>query len=221
MTHLLVTNDFPPKVGGIQAYLWELWRRLDPTSFAVLTASSHPDAAAFDAGAGGRGIRIERVSGRPGPDPGLVRRIRAAAAGWGPTWWSSTPPSPSGWSGPGWACPTPSCCTAPRWRSRAPARQPIALARVVRTRRWSSRPGATRRPRPAGPSGAGTCRRWSRSRPGSTSTLQPDGPGSGPGPGDLGLPPRGPLVVSVSRLVPRKGMDVLIDAAAACRPDPT
>ena len=23
---LLVTNDFPPKVGGIQSYLWELWR---------------------------------------------------------------------------------------------------------------------------------------------------------------------------------------------------
>jgi phosphatidylinositol alpha-1,6-mannosyltransferase len=31
---------------------------------------------------------------------------------------------------------------------------------------------------------------------------------------DLGLPVEGPLVVSVSRLVPRKGMDVLIDAAA-------
>jgi phosphatidylinositol alpha-1,6-mannosyltransferase len=30
---------------------------------------------------------------------------------------------------------------------------------------------------------------------------------------DLGLPVDGPLVVSVSRLVPRKGMDVLIDAA--------
>ena len=29
----------------------------------------------------------------------------------------------------------------------------------------------------------------------------------------LGLPSRGPLVVSVSRLVPRKGMDVLIEAA--------
>jgi phosphatidylinositol alpha-1,6-mannosyltransferase len=31
---------------------------------------------------------------------------------------------------------------------------------------------------------------------------------------DLGLPLSGPLVVSVSRLVPRKGMDVLIDAAS-------
>ena len=34
----------------------------------------------------------------------------------------------------------------------------------------------------------------------------------------LGLPRDGPLVVSVSRLVPRKGMDVLIDAAAALVP---
>ena len=35
---------------------------------------------------------------------------------------------------------------------------------------------------------------------------------------DLGLPVEGPLVVSVSRLVPRKGMDVLIDAAGRLRP---
>jgi phosphatidyl-myo-inositol dimannoside synthase len=35
--HLLVTNDFPPKVGGIQNYLWELWRRLPSDEFVVLT----------------------------------------------------------------------------------------------------------------------------------------------------------------------------------------
>ena len=64
MTHLLVTNDFPPKVGGIQVYLWELWRRLDPTTFAVLTASSHPAAAAFDAEHAERGVRIERMRQR-------------------------------------------------------------------------------------------------------------------------------------------------------------
>jgi phosphatidylinositol alpha-1,6-mannosyltransferase len=60
--HLLVTNDFPPKVGGIQNYLWELWRRLDPASFVVLTASSHPDAPAFDAAqADALGVSIVRV----------------------------------------------------------------------------------------------------------------------------------------------------------------
>lgn len=47
MTHLLVTNDFPPKVGGIQSYLYELWRRLPPDRFAVLTIA-HEHGAAFD-----------------------------------------------------------------------------------------------------------------------------------------------------------------------------
>ena len=48
MTHLLVTNDFPPKVGGIQAYLWELWRRLPSHDFVVLT-SPYAGTAAWDA----------------------------------------------------------------------------------------------------------------------------------------------------------------------------
>ena len=38
MKHLLVTNDFPPKIGGIQSLLWEWWRRLPAESFAVLTS---------------------------------------------------------------------------------------------------------------------------------------------------------------------------------------
>ena len=62
--HLLVTNDFPPKVGGIQNYLWDLWSRLDPASFVVLTATSDENAAAaFDAAQAARGVRIERVPG--------------------------------------------------------------------------------------------------------------------------------------------------------------
>ncbi len=47
--HLLVTNDYPPKIGGIQVYLHELWRRLESGRAVVLTASSHEDAVAFDA----------------------------------------------------------------------------------------------------------------------------------------------------------------------------
>ena len=34
---LLVTNDYPPKTGGIQVYLHELWRRLEPGRGVVLT----------------------------------------------------------------------------------------------------------------------------------------------------------------------------------------
>lgn len=44
--HLLVTNDYPPKVGGIQQYLWELWKRLDPESFEVHT-TPYSKATAF------------------------------------------------------------------------------------------------------------------------------------------------------------------------------
>ena len=54
--HLLVTNDFPPKVGGIQSYLWELWRRLPPDEVTVLT-SPHKGASAFDADQAFRVVR--------------------------------------------------------------------------------------------------------------------------------------------------------------------
>jgi len=47
MKHLLVTNDFPPKLGGIQTYLWELWRRLPPEETTVLT-TPHEGAEAWD-----------------------------------------------------------------------------------------------------------------------------------------------------------------------------
>jgi phosphatidylinositol alpha-1,6-mannosyltransferase len=57
--HLLVTNDYPPKTGGIQVYLHELWRRLEPGRAVVLTARSHDDASTFDANAD---VVVERVS---------------------------------------------------------------------------------------------------------------------------------------------------------------
>lgn len=41
--HILVTNDFPPKVGGIQSYLWELWRRLPAENFHVYTTPFQGD----------------------------------------------------------------------------------------------------------------------------------------------------------------------------------
>lgn len=72
MKHLLVTNDFPPKIGGIQSLLWEWWRRLPPESFAVLT-SPYEGASAFDAA---QPFHIERTR-EPVllPHPWMVRRI--------------------------------------------------------------------------------------------------------------------------------------------------
>jgi phosphatidylinositol alpha-1,6-mannosyltransferase len=45
---LVVTNDFPPRQGGIQSYVYELARRQPPDSIVVY-ASDHDGAAAFDA----------------------------------------------------------------------------------------------------------------------------------------------------------------------------
>lgn len=45
---LLVTNDFPPRVGGIQSYVHELASRLPSDRLVVLT-SSFPGSEAFDA----------------------------------------------------------------------------------------------------------------------------------------------------------------------------
>ena len=76
MKHLLVTNDFPPKVGGIQSYLWELWRRLPPDSFAVLT-SPHGDADEWDRR---QPFLVRRVR-EPVllPHPIMVNRVQAIA----------------------------------------------------------------------------------------------------------------------------------------------
>ena len=73
---LLVTNDFPPKVGGIQSYLHELWRRLPPEDTTVLT-TPYAGAADFDAEAS---FRIERVREQVMfPTGSLATRIDALA----------------------------------------------------------------------------------------------------------------------------------------------
>ena len=54
---LVVTNDFPPKFGGIQSYLYELWRRLPPGETTVLT-TPHAGAADWDAQ---QAFRVERI----------------------------------------------------------------------------------------------------------------------------------------------------------------
>jgi phosphatidyl-myo-inositol dimannoside synthase len=77
MHHLLVTNDFPPKVGGIQTYLWELWRRL-PAGSCTVVAPSHPGDAAWDAE---QPFRVVRTGGRIlVPGPRLAERVNELAA---------------------------------------------------------------------------------------------------------------------------------------------
>jgi phosphatidyl-myo-inositol dimannoside synthase len=220
--HLLVTNDFPPKVGGIQAYLWELWRRIDPARFVVLTASSHPDAAAFDAEQARRGVRIERVDGRIlfFPTPGAVRRVRGLADEVEAGLILLDPALPLGEIGPHLGRPYGVILHGAE--VAAPARLPglrrrlaHVLERAAVVISAGSYPGAEARrvvgvrlpPVVSVPPGV-DCERFvplgSAERRAARRRL--------------GLPEEAPLVVSVSRLVPRKGLDVLIEAAEALRP---
>jgi phosphatidylinositol alpha-1,6-mannosyltransferase len=75
--HLLVTNDYPPKTGGIQVYLHELWRRLEAGRAVVLTATSHEGSVEFDASSE---IVVERVQSSTLflPTLGAYRAIEAA-----------------------------------------------------------------------------------------------------------------------------------------------
>jgi len=222
VTHLLVTNDFPPKVGGIQIYLWELWRRLDPGSFTVLTASSDPDAGAFDREQAERGVRIERVPAKVlVPSPSLVRRIRATAARVGAGLVVLDPAFPLGLVGPRLGIPY--AVVLHGAEVAIPGRLPVSRPLLSRVIRGSALVVS------AGGYPAAEARHALRGRamppvveipPGvDLDRFSPLGTDERVrARTDLGLPVEGPLVVSVSRLVPRKGMDVLIDAASRLAP---
>jgi phosphatidylinositol alpha-1,6-mannosyltransferase len=221
MSHLLVTNDYPPKLGGIQSYLYELWRRLPAEQVRVLTLD-HPGARRFDEQAP---HRIDRLRGRILlPSPSLRARICGAALEQGAGLVVLDPALPLGVLGP--TLGFPYAVVLHGAEVAVPARLPgarDALRRVLggarlivaggfypegEARRLAGNldgrcvvipPGVdTRRFVPLGPD----ARRAARRR--------------------HGLSEEGRLVLAVSRLVPRKGFDVLIEAAAevsADRPD--
>jgi phosphatidyl-myo-inositol dimannoside synthase len=236
--HLLVTNDFPPKLGGIQAYLWELWRRLDPTSFVVLTARSDRRAPAFDAAAAVAGIRVERVPGRIlyFPTPAARARVRALASDVGATLVLFDPVLPLGLLGPRLGIPYGVVLHGAE--VAVPARLPVARALVAQVLAGSSlvvsagRYPAAQAERVLGRAATGTSGAGpavaAPAHAGPRHVEVPPGVDCSQfAPLDtddrraarlrLGLPPDALLVASVSRLVPRKGMDVLIEAVRRLR----
>lgn len=220
MKHLLVTNDFPPKFGGIQSYLWELWRRLDPAEVTVLT-SPHAGAAAWDAQ---QAYRVERVA-EPVllPHPGLVRRIDALADEVGAELVVIDPVLPLGLLGPRLRLPYGLVLHGAE--ITIPGRLPGSRAAMASILRRASlviaaggyplaeaeRAARATLPSVLVPPGVDTVR------------FHPvDDAGRSAARRALGLPEGRRIVTSVSRLVPRKGMDDLIRAAAALagdRPD--
>jgi phosphatidylinositol alpha-1,6-mannosyltransferase len=213
--HLLVTNDFPPKIGGIQSYLWELWRRLEPESFVVYT-TPYAGAAEWDATQPFRVIR----SCEPwlGPYPWLATRIDAIADEVGASLVLLDPALPLGHLGPDLQHPYGVVLhgaevTVP---GRLPGSRAL-LARVLRDARLVVAAGGY--PAEEGVRAVGHALPTCIVPPGvDTNRFVPlSGAERVAARARLGLPTHGPLIVSVSRLVPRKGMDTLIRAAARLR----
>lgn len=210
MKHLLVTNDFPPKIGGIQSYLWELWRRLPAADTTVLT-TPHGDALEWDASQPFRVVRTrERVLL---PTRNLARRIDALAREVDAQIVILDPALPVGFIGP--SLERPYGVVLHGAEVTIPGRLPIsrqAMRRVLRgadlviaAGGYPVREGerAAGRPLPAVviPPGVDT----QRFAPMNSSHVHVARE-------HLGIEPVAELVVSISRLVPRKGMDVLIRA---------
>jgi phosphatidylinositol alpha-1,6-mannosyltransferase len=217
--HVLVTNDYPPKTGGIQVYLHELWRRLERDRAVVLTATSHPDAETFDEHSE---IVVERIPAKTlfFPTRRAKRAIESVIARHQPDLVLLDPAWPLGLLGP--RLSVPYGVVVHGAEVTAPGRIPIVastLRYVLRhaavvvcagsypeseVRRITAEhappivqvpPGVdTRRFSPLGPARRGEVRHA------------------------LDLGEGAFLVSSFSRLVPRKGMDTLIRAAARLKP---
>ena len=214
MTSLLVTNDFPPKLGGIQTYLHELWCRLPPDETTVLT-TAYDGAAAWDAA---QPFRVERVRQRVLlPTAAVVRRVDALAREVCADVIFVDPALPLGWIGPRLRA-APVVIVLHGAEVTLPGRlwpiRPL-LARVLNAAAGVVSAGhypAREAERAAGrglrgivvPPGVDA----SRFRP-AVDPSERTGLRQG-----FGLDPDAPTVVGLSRLVPRKGFDVLVDAVA-------
>ncbi|MBI4936151.1 MAG: glycosyltransferase family 4 protein [Actinobacteria bacterium] len=215
MKHLLVTNDFPPKIGGIQSLLWEWWRRLPPESFAVLT-SPYAGTAEFDAA---QPFHIERTR-EPVllPHPWMVQRINRMAKDVGADLVVLDPALPLGLVGPSLELPYDVVLHGAE--VTVPGRLPLSkqtLGHVLRRARHVVAAGgypAAEAEHAAGrslpitvvPPGVDTERFVPLTE---TQRLEARR--------RFGLADGAEVVVSISRLVPRKGFDTAIRAAALLR----
>ncbi|MFB7615957.1 glycosyltransferase family 4 protein [Kitasatospora sp. NPDC056181] len=207
---LVVTNDFPPRQGGIETFVHALATRL-PAGEVVVYTSAEPGAAAYDAG-----LPFPVVRDRSRmllPTRRVTRRAAeiARANDCDRVWFGAA---------------APLAAMTPGLRRQAPG-----IGRTVATTHgheiwWARTPGARRLLRRIGDSvdvvtylgeytrariapALGPRARLERLVPGvDTGLFRPSGDGARAG---------GPVVLCVARLVPRKGQDVLIRALPLIR----
>jgi phosphatidyl-myo-inositol dimannoside synthase len=212
---LIVTNDFPPRQGGIQSFVHGLAARQPPGS-VVVYASDHAGSAAFDAGQPFPVLR--HPTGLLLPTPAVRRRAVDALTDFGCTavWFGAAAPL----------------------ALLAPALRAAGAERVVATTHgheagWAMLPGGRQALRRIGEgsdvvtylgeyfrqrlaSTVGRSAELVQLTPGvDVDTFRPDVDGSQVRL-RYGLADR-PVIVCVSRLVPRKGQDTLLHALPLVR----
>ena len=201
MRTLVVTNDFPPRPGGIQAYVHSLAVRLGDV---VVYASSWKGAAEFDAEQPFGVVRAKTSVLLP--TRGALREARAVARSEGcdRVWFGAA--APLGLLARGLALPSVASTHGHEvaW-ARLPALRQV-LRKVGRDVDALTCLGDYTRSRLAEVMAAP----FTTLPPGVDATVFRPGLG-GAVRAELGLTDR-PVVVCVSRLVPRKGQDVLIQA---------
>jgi phosphatidylinositol alpha-1,6-mannosyltransferase len=210
--HLLVTNDFPPKIGGIQSLLWEWWRRLPADQFAVLT-SPNKGAREWDAE---QPFRVERIRESVLlPHPLMAKRINDLARDFGAEFVVLDPAVPLGIIGPNLDLPYAVVLhgaevTVP---GRIPGSQQV-LGRVLR--RATHCIAAGRYPAREAERAAGCALPTTVVAPGvDTERFRVlDEAERRAARERFGIAPDAELIVGVSRLVPRKGFDTAIAAVA-------
>jgi phosphatidyl-myo-inositol dimannoside synthase len=209
---LIVTNDFPPRSGGIQSFVHALASRL-PAETVTVYAPSWDGAAAFDARQPFSVVR--HPTSLMLPVPTVARRASRILAEHGCDTVLFGAAAPLGLLAPG--------------LRRASAQRIVALTHGHEAG-WAALPGARRllrrigdevdvvtylgdyfRVRLASALSADAAARMVRLAPGVDTTAFRPGAGGAAVRARLGLGDR-PVVVCVSRMVPRKGQDTLIRA---------
>jgi phosphatidylinositol alpha-1,6-mannosyltransferase len=210
---LIVTNDFPPRRGGIQSFVHSLASGM-PADEVVVYAPAWPEAAEFDARQPFVVVRHPTKLMLPGP--GVARRARAILAEHGCDAVLFGAAAPLGLLAPG--------------LRRAGAKRIVALTHGHEAG-WAALPvarallrriageadvvtylGEYFRIRLARAMSAAGAARLARLAPGVDNQKFRPGAGGAAVRARLGIGPQVPVVVCVSRIVPRKGQDTLIRA---------
>jgi phosphatidylinositol alpha-1,6-mannosyltransferase len=216
MKHLLVTNDYPPKIGGIQSLLWEWWRRLPSDSFAVLT-SPHAGAEQFDASEPYPIVRTKEPVLLP--HPWMIQRINSLVKEVGADFVVLDPALPLGLVGP--ALSVPYMVVLHGAEVTVPGRLPISkqvLGHVLRGAEHVIAAGGY--PSREGNHAAGRELTTTVVPPGvDTTRFVPLSPVQRVAArAKFGFADNDEIVLGISRLVPRKGFDTVIKAVAQLAP---